>query len=170
MEDENIQKEATDSTIYEVGFHILPSIVDEKVAEEFDLIKKAVEGSDGKVISLGQPIKFDLAYPISKEVDGEKKTFDQSYFGWVKFEIGSDNIEGLKKDIEARSLILRSLIVKTIREETFVPRETPPEREQRESYRGKKARVAQVVEEPKELTAEDKKAIDESIEELVSEE
>jgi ribosomal protein S6 len=56
---------------------------------------------------------------MSKEIETRKQKFDQAYFGWVKFEIESSVIPEIKNALNANINILRSLVVKTVRENTM---------------------------------------------------
>lgn len=159
-------KETGESRIYEVGFHIVPIVAEENLSEETTFIRDAITNAGGEIISEGAPSKMDLAYAVDAEIGGDRKTFGTSYFGWIKFDLLGENLEQVKKALDLRENILRHLVVKTIREDTIVPRESSTGEE------GQTVEAAQpvaTVEEPKELTDDDKKAIDESIEELVSE-
>lgn len=60
-----------------------------------------------------------LAYPIAKAIKGDKKLCKEAYFGWIKFEAPTEAIEGFKKEIEVQENLIRSLIVKTVRENTL---------------------------------------------------
>jgi ribosomal protein S6 len=158
-------KETGESRIYEVGFHIVPIVAEENLSEETTFIRDAITNAGGEIISEGAPSKMKLAYAVDVEVGGDRKTFNTSYFGWIKFELLGENLEKVKKALDLRENVLRHLIVKTIREDTIVPRESSTGAERQEAVSSPVA----VAEEPKELTEDDKKAIDESIEELVSE-
>jgi ribosomal protein S6 len=153
--------------IYEVGFHIVPIIAEENLSEETTFIRNTITNAGGHVISDGPPSKMDLAYAVDAEIGGDRKTFDTSYFGWIKFELLGENLEKVKKALDLRENILRHLLVKTIREDTIVPRGIFAV-EERRAVETRSSVV--VTEAPKKLTEDDKKAIDKSIEELVSEE
>src|SRR5690606_25614016 len=43
----------------------------------------------------------------------------QAYFGWIKFDITPDVIVALTEEIEALETIIRSLMIKTVRENTL---------------------------------------------------
>lgn len=105
--------------VYEVGFHIAPFVGDENVAHEVTLIKDALEKIKAEVISEDFPRLRALAYPIDKQIKGDKKISNEAYFGWIKFEAPTEAIEGFKKEMESKDNIIRFLIIKTVRENTL---------------------------------------------------
>ncbi len=108
------------SRIYEVGFHIVPLLTEEVVAEEFSTIKNLIETQGGAFISEEGPRLRSLAYTLDKEISGKKQHFDQAYFGWVKFEVDAEALSKIKLGLEAMENVLRSLIFKTVRENTLI--------------------------------------------------
>ncbi len=103
------------SNVYEVGFHLLPTLSDEEVTSAtkgiMDLLKK--EGA--KFVGDRFPAKISLAYDIQKRVSGKNVNYDSAYFGWVAFELSRDAIERVKALIDQNPSILRYLIVTTDR-------------------------------------------------------
>lgn len=105
--------------VYEVGFHIAPFVGDENVAHEVGGIKDALEAIKAETISEDFPRLRPLAYPIDKQIKGDKKICNEAYFGWIKFEAPTEAIESFKKVMEARENVIRFLIIKTVRENTL---------------------------------------------------
>ena len=58
--------------------------------------------------------------PISKKIKADTKNYLTSYFGWVKFEINPEEIIPLEKEIKAFAPMLRFLLIKTVKENTFL--------------------------------------------------
>ena len=117
MLETNTSKEG--EKVDEVGFHILPFVGDENVAHEVSRVKDALEKIKAQIISEDFPRLRALAYPISKAIKGEKKTCKEAYFGWVKFEAPTEEIEGFKKEMEALPNVLRFLVISASRENTL---------------------------------------------------
>lgn len=105
--------------VYEVGFHIAPFVGEENVLHEVSRIKDALDAIKAEVISEDFPRLRALAYPIAKIIKGDKKVSTEAYFGWIKFEVASDKIEGFKKEIEKIDNVIRSLVIGTVRENTL---------------------------------------------------
>ncbi len=108
-------------TVYEVGYLIGSSIPEEKVPEEVEKVKKIINDAGSSIVSEEFPRSEDLAYTIRKKtVSGSYDKFDKAYFGWVKFEVGTDRVENIKKAIEATPSIIRTLIITTVKENTYL--------------------------------------------------
>lgn len=125
--DENTESTLGDSTalqdertVYELGYHLVPSLSSEQVEKEQALIKALIEKQGGLFISLGAPKRMQLAYTMVKKVESKGTKFDQSYFGWIKFEMLPAEAVALKEVIDTRGNVLRFIIVKTIREHVIM--------------------------------------------------
>lgn len=111
--------EENDSLIYEIGYHLLPSIDESEVPVQALKIKSIVEENKGVVVSEGMPKMTILSYDISKNIDTKKQKFNKAYFGWVKFELDPSQISNIKSKIESLPNVLRFIIVKTVKEDTI---------------------------------------------------
>jgi ribosomal protein S6 len=148
-----------DNLVYEVGFHLLPVIEESNVPTEALNIKAIIEENGGTIISEEMPKMVALAYDISKVVDTKRQKFNKAYFGWVKFEMDPSQILNVKNKVESSANVLRSLIVKTVREDTLHAHKIPMFRKENP----KEEKGEDVVEKPKVSEAE----LDKSIDELV---
>ena len=102
--------------VYEVGYHLLPSISEEGVAATADKIRALLGSSE--IISQGTPAKMTLAYTIERAHGGKREKFTQSYFGWVKFVVEDNSgIEALQASLRAMPEVLRYIVISTTREE-----------------------------------------------------
>ncbi len=97
-------------TLYELGFHLLPTIVEEEVAGRFGDLKALVEEQGGTVVSEGFPSLMPLAYTIAVKAG----KFDRAYFGWMKFELEPSHIAAIKDATDVNPDILRFIIIKTV--------------------------------------------------------
>ena len=120
MEKETKNKEMEGVTIYEVGYTLLPSLAVEQVPARVESLKEMIQKAGGAVVSLENPILIDLAYPMTKVIQTTRHKCITGYFGWIKFEIPTEGIEGVKKSLDADNNILRYLLIKTDRENTLV--------------------------------------------------
>jgi ribosomal protein S6 len=109
-----------ENRVYELGFHFVSTIVEDEVAVQFSHLKSLIEKRGGQFIAEEMPKFKNLAYPISKTVKTDRKNHLSSYFGWVKFEINPEEIIPLEKEIKAFGPMLRFLLIKTVKENTFL--------------------------------------------------
>lgn len=156
------EKETNDlneALVYEVGYHLLPTVPEENISGEVSQIHALVSGHDGNIVSEGMPVLRQLAYEINKKIETKSLRFSKAYFGWVKFEMDPSQISGLKNKIENLPNILRFIIVKTVKENTMHTPKIPMFK--RESH--KEEAPLEAVEKTPVSEAE----IDKSIDELV---
>ena len=108
-------------SVYEIGYLIVSSVPEEKVPSEADAIRELITKGGSSVIAEEAPHRQHLAYTIRrKTVSGSYEKYDSAYFGWIKFEVGSDAIEAIKKAVELHPSVLRALLVTTVKENTYL--------------------------------------------------
>lgn len=105
--------------IYEIGYLILPTVAEEKLAPEVSKLKEILEEVKAEVISDEYPVLISLEYEMVKRIDTKNMRFSQGYFGWVKFEAQPEDVEAIKKQFDLNKVILRYLIISTVRENTI---------------------------------------------------
>ena len=125
MEEKLITSEAKTSRgdgvlVYEASYILLPSLASEQVPAKAVAIKSMLTSVGGQVLTGEDPVLIDLAYPMLKIVSTVRHKVTTGYFGWVKFEISTDGIEKLKKALNADDLVIRYLIIRTVRENTLL--------------------------------------------------
>lgn len=117
----DIETKADNLCIYEIGYLIKSSVPEEKVVAESEFLKELIVKSGATIVSDEQPHRQNLAYTIrEKTVTGNYANHDHAYFGWVKFEVGSDKIEVIKKAVESYASVLRMILISTVRENTYL--------------------------------------------------
>lgn len=117
-----MEEKETKTHVYELSFHLAPEIGDENVAKEFGDIKALIEAHGGVCFSEEMPTLIPLAYEIEKKIDNKKETYTKSYFGWIKFELSAENLLSLKTKLETMHVIVRFLLIKTVKENTLAPK------------------------------------------------
>ena len=142
--------------VYEVGFVIMPSVSEDSLSEKASAIRGIIEKARGVVISEDFPKLMPLAYPMDKVTDSGKKVFNEAYFGWIKFEMPTASMSAVDKEISSQPEIIRSLIVKTYRENVLFPNKDGEEEGQ----------ATNVLDETSKDDKEDKEAIDQRIDAL----
>ena len=117
---ENNGKSGKDTLkVYEVGYLLLPTLPEEKLGEEVASVRNLIEKNNGSFISEDFPKRKVLAYEMDKVIETKKFKFKEGYFGWVKFEVGSDAISNIEKGLKSNLNILRFLLINTARENTL---------------------------------------------------
>lgn len=154
------------SQVYEIGYLLVSSIPEEKVAQEVASLKEILSKKGAKFIGEEAPELRTLAYTMVKKIGATNHKFDKGYFGWFKFAIAKKEIEGIKKSFEESSNMLRMLLITTVEENTYL---------------GKKAPVATIIKEEEVIAPEAVEAtaevvapasieeMDKSIDEMVKE-
>ncbi|MCR4283744.1 MAG: 30S ribosomal protein S6 [Parcubacteria group bacterium] len=98
--EENIE---ADPKLYEIGYLLTPLIPTDKLADEVNLIRSAIEKEKGLIVGEEAPKSRQLAYEIKK--------FNTASFGWIRFMARPDALEGIKKSFDANLNLLRFLIL-----------------------------------------------------------
>ena len=148
--------------VYEVGYIIIPSVSPDHLEKEVSVVRDAIIKNDGEVISEEFPKMRELSYEMLKVTGNERNKFDTGYFGWIKFYGTEEGVGEIKKAFDTSAKILRSLIVKTVAENTLYGHKIVSEKPQRPQ----KAPAPKVEEEKVEVNEEE---LDKSIDKLVIE-
>jgi ribosomal protein S6 len=115
--------------IYEVGYHLIPTIKEEDIEGVVGGIRSVIEKVGGSFISEGAPTLTRLAYTISKQEKGKRVDFDRGYFGWIKFEATIDIVEKLNSALNRSADLVRFIVFQTVREDTRAKIKAPSLRE-----------------------------------------
>ena len=107
------------SQIYEVGYLLVPTIAEGNVSEKVDTIRKIIESVMGRIITQGNPVLRDLAYEMSIVVSNKKEIHGTGYFGWIKFEGDSAQVEKINNKLKKDTEIIRFIVIKTLEEDTL---------------------------------------------------
>lgn len=128
MTAENHENE-TPTRIYEAGYIIVPTVSEEDVEKAVSGIRSEIEKLGGSFIAEGAPSLVKLAFDMDKR-EGEKHVaYDRGYFGWLKFEAGTHAAKELTDSLKANPQVLRSIVFKTVREDTRAKFKAPQLRE-----------------------------------------
>ncbi len=115
--------------VYEVGYHISPSVDEADVEKVVADIRTLVEKNGGTFIAEGAPVLTKLAFPIDGLESGKKIEHDRGYFGWLKFESPLETAEMLRETLMTHTAIFRFIVFRTVREETRARMKAPQLRE-----------------------------------------
>jgi ribosomal protein S6 len=144
--------------VYEVGYHMLPTIAEENLGEEVTLFKDKLIENGAIFISDEYPKLIELAYEMSRSINNKKQKFSYGYFGWVKFECDKNQAKIIKSILDKNEKLVRFLMVKTVRENTMSIKR---------SYGKQEGGRHHVSSKPKENTEINEETIDKEIEALV---
>ncbi len=118
-EDKNEIQEEGNIRVYELGYLLVPTISEEDAPVIFGNLKELVSSLGGIAISDEMPKMISLAYAMVKVVSNVRNKFNNAYFGWIKFTMGTDAVLELKKKLNLDSNLIRFLILKTVKENTI---------------------------------------------------
>ncbi len=105
--------------VYEVGFHVVPSLSEDKVVSKAGDFRSLIEKNNGTVISEGAPKNQPLAYTLYKDVGSVRSKYNNAFFGWIKFEMPAASIAAIKDAMDKDNQVIRHIIIKTVRENTL---------------------------------------------------
>lgn len=120
--------------VYEISFHLIPTIDKEKVPAAYERIKGII-AKEGEIVSDEEPMHMDLAYTIRHPVrqsDGSYNNYNEAYFGSVKFKASQEFVKKLHKEIQNNEEALRFLILETAEEDTRIGKVLPGTEEEEE--------------------------------------
>ncbi len=102
-----------EARLYELGYHLLPTLSEETLPEEVGALKDGIEKHRGVVVSDQSPRVFTLAYSIAKIINEKRKYFDTAFFGWIKFRMTPPQALEFNKELKHNKNILRYILIKT---------------------------------------------------------
>ncbi len=100
-------------TVYEVGYHLLPSLSNDEVQEIVAELTAFLKNQGANLVGEKMPEKTDLSYAIERRVAGRFQAVRSAYFGWVAFELEPRLIAEVKKYMDTNQSVLRFLIITT---------------------------------------------------------
>lgn len=148
--------------IYEVGFHVVPTVPEDEVGSVVEKIRQAL--GDAEIINEHFPQKMKLSYIVERAESGKRDKYSEAYFGFIKFATAREKIGAFEDALRAMKEVLRFLLIETVREEVVkVPRRAVFSSDRLEGETIKKPAVA--PEKGGEVSEEE---LDKSIDALVS--
>ena len=155
--------QANTAPVYEVGFHVVPTVPEDGVAAVVEKIRKAL--GKAEIINEKFPERMTLAYTIERSVQGKVEKYPDAYFGFIKFAIDKEEIPAFQEALRAIPEVLRFMVITTVREEAAIPRRAVYTSSRLEGETIKKPEAP--VEKKTDVSEEE---LDKSIDALVSEE
>jgi ribosomal protein S6 len=115
--------------VYEVGYHIIPTVKEEDLESIVGGIRSVIEKAGGNFIAEGAPSLMRLAYGIEGREGGKRVEYDRAYFGWIKFETEVAAAKALEAALKQSSDVARFIIFRTVKEDTRAKFKAPTLRE-----------------------------------------
>jgi ribosomal protein S6 len=115
--------------IYETGYLIVPSVKEEDLEKTVSTVRTEIEKAGGSFIAEGAPSMTRLAYAMAARTGDRTEEYDRAYFGWIKFEARVEVAEALDAALKVNTNILRSILFRTVREDTRAKYKAPTLRE-----------------------------------------
>src|SRR3989344_4784947 len=115
--------------VYEAGYHIAPSAKEEELEGIVGGIRNVIEKAGGSFIAEGAPSLTRLSYGVEGREGGKRVEFDRAYFGWIKFESTIEAARTLEAALKQSNDIARSIVFRTVREDTRAKYKAPQLRE-----------------------------------------
>lgn len=106
------------SRIYEIGYHIIPTVPEDGLEKVVNAIRTVIEKAGGSFIAEGAPALMKLAYDMDAREGDRRVTHDRAYFGWLKFEAAPEVAALVDEALRTDQDILRYIVFKTVREDT----------------------------------------------------
>lgn len=123
--------EAGEARIYEVGYHVIPTVGEDQLEKIVGTIRTVIEKAGGSFIAEGAPALMKLAYDMEAREGDKNVVHDRGYFGWIKFEAMPQTAQELADALKADPTILRHIVFRTVREDTRARFKAPTLREVR---------------------------------------
>lgn len=158
---EGLTQAKNEVPVYEVGFHLIPTISEEAVSSTVEKIRSVLKSAE--VISEQFPARMPLAYTVERSVQGKREKYTESYFGFIKFAAEREVAPALTEALRGMKEILRFIVISTSREDAPNPRHAVFASARLEGETIKKPE--QAPEKPAEVSEEE---LDKSIDALVS--
>ena len=117
------------SRIYEVGYHIIPTVAEDQIEKIVSRVRGIVEQAGGNFIAEGAPAMVKLSYSMEAREGDKYVEHDKAHFGWIKFEAPTEVAKVLEETLNHDAHILRAIVFRTVREETRARMKAPTLRE-----------------------------------------
>jgi ribosomal protein S6 len=106
---------------YELAYHVLPTVAEGEVDAVTTDIKNLITKAGGQIVNEEAAERFELAYEISKYLEGRYRRFSSAYFGWIRFTLDAAQLAAVNEEVEAHKSILRTLTIRLTKAEEQNP-------------------------------------------------
>ncbi|MFM2424247.1 MAG: hypothetical protein RLZZ70_638 [Candidatus Parcubacteria bacterium] len=102
---------------YELAYHVLPTVAEGEVAGVTAALTALITQAGGTITGQEAAERFELAYEISKYLEGKYRRFSSAYFGWIRFTLPAAALPAVTLEVELHKLILRSMVIRLTKAE-----------------------------------------------------
>lgn len=120
-----------DLRVYEFSYLLVPSMAEEDVTAKVASLKKLFIDNGATMIADDVPEYIGLAYTMIHKVNNKNERVNSAYFGWFKFNAETDILEKVKVAIDRDVQLVRYLLIKTVAENTMMPKKLGQKRDMR---------------------------------------
>lgn len=106
---------------YELAYHVLPTVAEGEVSSVRDSIAARITEAGGTIGIEEMPQRFDLAYEITKYIEGKYRHFNSAYFGWIRFTLTPEAVTALGEAVASEKSLLRHLVIRLSKIEEASP-------------------------------------------------
>jgi ribosomal protein S6 len=117
--------------VYEFSYLLVPGLAEEDVTAKVSSLKKLFTENSATIISEEAPEYIGLAYTMIHKVNNKNERVNSAYFGWFKFNAETDILEKVKVAIDRDTQLVRYLLIKTVAENTMMPKKLVQKRDMR---------------------------------------
>ncbi len=143
MKKDELELDTEESRLYELGFHLIPSLSGEDLSAAVATLKELITNKGGVLIREQVAEKKELAYAIQKDIDRKRYTYEDAYFGWMQFTAMPAAAHEIKETLENSDTVLRFLVVKITEEMTQTSEEKEEIRAEREDAASENEEVSE---------------------------
>ena len=123
---EKHEDKATGAPLYELGYHLVPTLGEEDLALRVADLQKKITELGGSIHSEGSPQSCTLAYTMRKLRGGKWEKYDQTFFGWTRFHLPPEGMSALKEDLEHNEFLVRYLLLALPKDALLPPKVRKP--------------------------------------------
>ncbi len=117
----NSELETDEVLSYELAYHVLPTVTEGEAVRLSGEVIAELEALGATVLASEKPERVDLAYEITRHLEGKNRHFKSAYFGWVRFSVSPDSIESFINEFNERTDIMRHLLIRLTHTELNAP-------------------------------------------------
>lgn len=111
-----LEGDAGELRVYELGFHIDPELPQEEVKKTYQAVRETIAKA-GTIVAEGEPQNIQLAYTISRGETTGRRDFNSAFFAWIAYEAETAGHASVTEVAGAEKRIIRFIDLRTTKEE-----------------------------------------------------
>lgn len=97
---------------YEVGYLIAPTVPAEEAESLAEELADSIADTGGEMMASAAPEMRELAYTMEVTDTTGDREFDNAQFGWMQFELATDELDAVEKIFKREGDVIRHLLIK----------------------------------------------------------